>query len=235
MERHYTKAQILEAYLNHIPFGHGWFGVDAAARHYFGKPAGRLTLAEAATLAALPRSAPYYDPIRHPDRARTAARSGAAPRWRDQARSRRTQANAARREPLVDGARRRRDPAPYFVDASRAAALQPAFRSTRAAIACTGRSIRRCSAAADAALAEVRAAVESSAPDIAIRRMASTRQGRGRTTSQGLRRRDRPRDRRRAGAGRRSQLSGFAIRSCASRDPAARVRVQAVRLCSGAR
>ena len=70
MERHYTKAQILEAYLNQIPFGHGWFGVDAAARHYFGKSAGELTLAEAATLAALPRSAPYYDPIRHPDRAR---------------------------------------------------------------------------------------------------------------------------------------------------------------------
>ena len=40
MERHYTKTQILEAYLNQIPFGHGWFGVDAAARHYFGKTAG---------------------------------------------------------------------------------------------------------------------------------------------------------------------------------------------------
>jgi len=46
MERHYSKAQILEAYLNQIPFGHGWFGVDAAARHYFGKSAGELTLDE---------------------------------------------------------------------------------------------------------------------------------------------------------------------------------------------
>ena len=39
MERRYSKAQILEAYLNQIGFGRGWFGVDAAARHYFGKPA----------------------------------------------------------------------------------------------------------------------------------------------------------------------------------------------------
>ena len=63
MERHYTKEQILEAYLNQINFGHGWYGVEAAARHYFGKPAARLTLAEAATLAALPKSPVGYDPI----------------------------------------------------------------------------------------------------------------------------------------------------------------------------
>jgi len=70
MERHYSKEQILEAYLNQIHFGHGWWGIDAAARHYFGKPAASLTLAEAATLAALPKGPALYDPIRHPDRAR---------------------------------------------------------------------------------------------------------------------------------------------------------------------
>jgi penicillin-binding protein 1A len=70
MERHYTKEQILEAYLNQISFGHGWFGVEAAARHYFGKNAARLTLAEAATLAALPKGPALYDPAQHPDRAR---------------------------------------------------------------------------------------------------------------------------------------------------------------------
>lgn len=70
MERHYTKSQILEAYLNQINLGRGWFGVDAASRHYFGHGAARLTLAEAATLAGLPKSQPYYDPITHPDRAR---------------------------------------------------------------------------------------------------------------------------------------------------------------------
>jgi penicillin-binding protein 2D len=70
MERHYSKEQILEAYLNFIHLGHRWFGIDAAARHYFGKPASRLTLPEAATIAALPKGPAIYDPIDHPDRAR---------------------------------------------------------------------------------------------------------------------------------------------------------------------
>jgi len=66
MEKHYTKQQILEAYLNQVNLGRGWYGVDAAARHYFGHPASKLTLAEAATLAGLPRSQPQYDPISRP-------------------------------------------------------------------------------------------------------------------------------------------------------------------------
>lgn len=70
MEKHYTKEQILEAYLNQIYLGHGWYGVEAGARHYFGKSASQLTLAEAATLAGLPKSQPYYDPIRFPQRAK---------------------------------------------------------------------------------------------------------------------------------------------------------------------
>src|SRR5919112_1318012 len=70
MERHYSKEQILEAYINQINFGHGWYGVETASRHYFGKNASRLTLAEAATLAALPKSPVGYDPVRYPDRAK---------------------------------------------------------------------------------------------------------------------------------------------------------------------
>jgi 1A family penicillin-binding protein len=70
MERHYSKEQILEGYINQINFGHGWYGVESAARHYFGKPASRLTLAEAATLAALPKSPVGYDPGRFPDKAK---------------------------------------------------------------------------------------------------------------------------------------------------------------------
>lgn len=70
MERHYTKDQILEGYLNQINLGRGWYGVEAASRHYFGHPASRMTLAEAATIAGLPKSQPYYDPISHPERAR---------------------------------------------------------------------------------------------------------------------------------------------------------------------
>jgi penicillin-binding protein 2D len=70
MERHYDKQQILEAYLNQIHFGHGWYGIEEASRHYFGIPAARLSLAQAATLAAMPKGPALYDPVRHPDRAR---------------------------------------------------------------------------------------------------------------------------------------------------------------------
>ncbi len=70
MERHYTKEQILEAYLNQIGFAHGWYGIEEAARHYFGKSASKLTLAEAATLAAMPKAPENYEPSKFPDRAR---------------------------------------------------------------------------------------------------------------------------------------------------------------------
>ncbi len=68
MEKHYSKDQILEAYLNQIPFGHGWYGVESAARHYFGKTASKLSLAEAAALAAMPKGPALYDPLKYGDR-----------------------------------------------------------------------------------------------------------------------------------------------------------------------
>ncbi len=70
MEKHYTKDQILEAYLNQIPFGRGWHGVESAARHYFGKSAAKLSLPEAAALAAMPKGPALYDPLKYPDRVR---------------------------------------------------------------------------------------------------------------------------------------------------------------------
>jgi penicillin-binding protein 1A len=70
MEKHYTKDQILEGYLNQIPFGHGWFGVESAARHYFGKTASKLSLPEAAALAAMPKGPALYDPLKYADRVR---------------------------------------------------------------------------------------------------------------------------------------------------------------------
>lgn len=66
LERRHTKAEILEAYLNYINFGHGWYGIESAARHYFGKRAVELTLAETAMLAALPKSPVQYDPRASP-------------------------------------------------------------------------------------------------------------------------------------------------------------------------
>ena len=68
MEKHYSKDQILEAYLNQIPFGHGWYGVESAAQHYFGKSASKLSLAEAAALASMPKGPALYDPLKYPDR-----------------------------------------------------------------------------------------------------------------------------------------------------------------------
>ncbi|WP_420140868.1 penicillin-binding protein 1A [Sphingomonas sp.] len=64
-----TKPQILELYLNQIFLGRNAYGVEAAARAYFGKDANALTLPEVAYLAALPKAPSNYDPDRHADRA----------------------------------------------------------------------------------------------------------------------------------------------------------------------
>ncbi len=70
LERTLTKQQILETYLNIIYLGNGTYGVEAASRDLFGKSVGRLSLAEAATLAGLAKGPSLYAPRRHPDRAR---------------------------------------------------------------------------------------------------------------------------------------------------------------------
>lgn len=62
LERTYTKKEILNMYLNHVYFGQGAYGVEAAARTYFDKSAKELTLAESAMLAGLPRAPSYYAP-----------------------------------------------------------------------------------------------------------------------------------------------------------------------------
>ena len=119
MEKHYTKDQILEAYLNQINFGHGWYGVEAASRHYFGKRASQLTLAEAATLAALPKGPAIYDPIRHPRRA-IERRNTVLALMADQKYITRAEADAARRQPLRLAPNAGMSaPSPYFVDVVR--------------------------------------------------------------------------------------------------------------------
>lgn len=65
-----SKDRILEWYLNLIYLGDDTYGVEAASRHFFGKSVSRLSLAEAALLAGLPRAPSIYDPRRHPDHAR---------------------------------------------------------------------------------------------------------------------------------------------------------------------
>ena len=65
MERAVDKKTILEAYLNRAYYGNGAYGIEAAARLYFGKPATGLSLAEATLLAVVPRAPSAYDPIAH--------------------------------------------------------------------------------------------------------------------------------------------------------------------------
>jgi penicillin-binding protein 1A len=62
IETTYTKDQILELYVNRIYFGSGFYGIETAARGYFGKPAAELTIGESATLAALIRSPKRLSP-----------------------------------------------------------------------------------------------------------------------------------------------------------------------------
>lgn len=69
IERLYSKDKILELYLNQIYLGNGAYGIEAAAQRYFGKSLKQLNVAEAATLAALPKGPERYNPRLFPDRA----------------------------------------------------------------------------------------------------------------------------------------------------------------------
>lgn len=66
IEGEIDKRRILELYLNQIYFGEGAYGIEAAAQQYFAVPARQLSLAQAATLAAMPRAPAVYDPLEHP-------------------------------------------------------------------------------------------------------------------------------------------------------------------------
>ena len=68
MERLYSKNQILEQYLNKVPFGHNCFGIHTAANYYFNKTPSELRIEEAATLIGLLKGTSLYDPERNLDR-----------------------------------------------------------------------------------------------------------------------------------------------------------------------
>jgi penicillin-binding protein 1A len=69
VEKHLNKDEILELYLNTIYFGHGAYGVESAAKAYFGKPVTDLTLAESAMIAGVLRSPGNYSPYLDPEAA----------------------------------------------------------------------------------------------------------------------------------------------------------------------
>ena len=67
LENKYTKEEILTMYLNQIYFGQGAYGIESASMYYFGKHVQNLNIAEAATLAAIPKSPNYYNPFENPN------------------------------------------------------------------------------------------------------------------------------------------------------------------------
>ena len=70
LETNYSKDRILEGYLNTIYYGHGTYGIEAAANYYFNKQASELTLSEASILAGIPKAPSYYSPLKDKERAK---------------------------------------------------------------------------------------------------------------------------------------------------------------------
>ncbi len=70
IEKKYSKDEILELYLNEVYFGHGAYGIQSAAKIFFGKDVSKLDIAEAALLAGLLRGPYYYSPYIYPERAK---------------------------------------------------------------------------------------------------------------------------------------------------------------------
>jgi penicillin-binding protein 1A len=69
VESELSKEEILERYLNHVYFGHGYYGVKTAAQGYFNKNLNELTIKEIAMLAGLPKAPSSYDPTRNIEKA----------------------------------------------------------------------------------------------------------------------------------------------------------------------
>lgn len=71
LNKHYTKKQIMEYYVNNIYYANGYYGIEAAAKGYFNKSASELSLSQTAYLCSIPNSPTYYDPVKNPENALT--------------------------------------------------------------------------------------------------------------------------------------------------------------------
>ncbi|WP_040509725.1 penicillin-binding protein 1A [Gluconobacter morbifer] len=111
MERVLSKDKILEIYLNGIYLGNGAYGVAAAAQTYFNKPLDQLDDAEAASLAALPKSPTNYNPFLHPQAAMM-RRNTVLDLMAEQGVISREQAEQEKQEPLVPRQKQRFGPLP---------------------------------------------------------------------------------------------------------------------------
>jgi penicillin-binding protein 1A len=121
-----SKKRVLEIYLNEIYLGEQSYGVTAAAAAYFDRPLDKLTIAQCAMLASLPKAPSNYDPYRHPKAARD-RRNWVIDRMLADGAITRAQAEAAKAEPLLTKASGRPQTVPgsaYFADAVRQQLIQ---------------------------------------------------------------------------------------------------------------
>ncbi len=116
IDKRYSKDQILERYLNTIYFGHGAYGVEAAARAYFGKSVTELTVPESAMIAGVIKSPGRYSPYLDPEAARE-RRDIVLKQMRDQGYiDEATYTEAAASDIKVAGLKKSSAKAPYFVE-----------------------------------------------------------------------------------------------------------------------
>ncbi len=116
IERRYTKDEILELYLNQVYFGSGTYGVESAARKFFGKSVNDLGLAECALLAGLPKSPSRYSPIADRDLA-VKRRNVVLKQMKDTGTITITAYNKAKEAPLnLSKQNKTRVKAPYFIE-----------------------------------------------------------------------------------------------------------------------
>lgn len=119
IEQKFSKDQILAMYANQMYFGHGRYGVEAAARFFFGKPAAELTIPEAATLAGIVQLNDRQSPLRYPERA-LARRAYTLTRMREEGFITQDQYQAAMAAPLGAAAHWDRNAsADYFIEVTR--------------------------------------------------------------------------------------------------------------------
>jgi penicillin-binding protein 1A len=116
IEKRYSKQQILTLYCNQHYFGHGAFGVAAAADTYFGKQLKDLSVEECAMIAGLPRNAAIYSPLLHPDAALSRRNYILSRMVAEEMISPSAAAEAKARPILLKPRTRKTDLAPYFIE-----------------------------------------------------------------------------------------------------------------------
>ena len=119
MERHYTKDEILEAYLNQIYFGHGAYGVQAASQAYFGKDVSELTLSESALIAGVTNNPATFSPYNDVEKAKE-RRAVVLDNMVEAGMTSSSKAESAKQEDInlsSDTAPKKTEKYPYYVDA----------------------------------------------------------------------------------------------------------------------